>query len=43
MEASPEALRRDLQAAAVVAAYIHEISERHSPAQAEDRSFEEDR
>jgi hypothetical protein len=29
IEASPESLRRDLQTAAVVAAYIHEISERH--------------
>ena len=29
IETSAESLRRELQAAAVVAAYIHEISDRH--------------
>jgi hypothetical protein len=43
IETSPESLRRQLQAAAVVAAYIHEISDRHTPRQPENRIAEENR
>jgi hypothetical protein len=39
-EASPESLRRQLQAAAVVATYIHEISDRHVRAGSEDQVAE---
>jgi hypothetical protein len=41
IDSSPDSLRRQLQTAAVVATYIHDVSDRHTPAQPEDA--EEDR